>query len=186
MKLNMGCGNKRVDGFTNVDKFKTESVDEVVDLELIPWPWDDNSCDEMRFIHSMEHLGQSTNLYLSIIKEIYRVMKDGSLLIIHVTHPRSDNFLGDPTHCRPVTPQSISLFDRKLNDEWKAGGVSSATTLAHHLSVDIRIEEFQDFLHPYYQEQFTSGKINELDLSIAALTKNNVINETHIHCRIFK
>jgi hypothetical protein len=186
MKLNMGCGNKRLDGFINVDKFKTEFVDEIVDLEIIPWPWDDNSCDEMRFIHCLEHLGQSTNLFLSIINEIYRVLKDGALLTIHVPHPRSDNFLGDPTHCRPITEQSMSLFDRKLNDEWRSGGISAATTLAHYLGVDIRLENIENFLHPYWLDQLSSGKIDDLGLGVAALTQNNVIVETHMNFRIYK
>jgi len=186
MKLHMGCGNKRLDGFTNVDKFKTDSVDELVDLEIMPWPWMDNSCEELRFIHSLEHMGQSTDLYLSIIQEIYRVSKDGALLVIHVPHPRSDDYLGDPTHCRPITPQSMSLFDKKLNDEWKAGGISAATTLAHFLGVDIRIEEVQNFLHPYWHEQLASKKIKEVDLNIIAMSQNNVITETHMNLRIYK
>lgn len=52
----------------------------------------------------------------------------------------------------------MSLFDKKLNDEWKAGGISAATTLAHYLGVDIRIEQVQNFLPLYWHEQLVSGK----------------------------
>jgi hypothetical protein len=131
-------------------------------------------------------MGQSTDLYLAIIKEIYRVLKNEALLVIHVPHPRSDDYLGDPTHCRPITPQSLSLFDKKLNDEWKNGGVSAATTLAHYLEVDLRIEQIQNLLHPYWHEKLTTGKIELPELDIIAMSQNNVIVETHINLRAFK
>ena len=39
MKLNLGCGNYKMNGFVNVDKFADCEPDEVVDLEVFPWPW---------------------------------------------------------------------------------------------------------------------------------------------------
>lgn len=94
MKSHMGCRKKRLDGYINVDKFKTVTTNELVYLEITPWPWADNSCEEMCFIHVLEHMGQSTSPYLAIIKEIYRVSKDGALLVMYVTPPRSDDYLG--------------------------------------------------------------------------------------------
>jgi hypothetical protein len=186
MKLNLGCGNKKLLGFVNVDKFRTDSTDQVVDLEMTPWPWNDNSVDEIHLIHALEHIGQSSDVYLKIFQEIYRISKNNSKIKIHVPHPRHENFLGDPTHVRAITPQSLSLFDRKLNDEWKAGGTSAATTLAHFLEIDIRVESVITVLDTRWQHKLNSGTITFEQLSEAANDLNNVIAEWHITCAVVK
>ena len=62
-------------------------------LEKLPWPWADDSVQEMRFSHVLEHLGADATTYLSIIKELYRVCRDGAQIFIVVPHPRHDHFL---------------------------------------------------------------------------------------------
>jgi hypothetical protein len=186
MKLNLGCGNKKQSGFINVDKFATESTDQIVDLEIIPWPWNENSISEIRLIHVLEHLGQSSEIYLGIIKEIYRICKNGATVTIHVPHPRHDNFIGDPTHVRAVTPQSLSLFDKSLNDAWKTEGISAATTLAHFMRVDIRVSSVTTVLDYRWQKKLNSGEMTIEEIAIAANDLNNVISEWHIECTIMK
>ena len=74
LKLNLGCGNNKYDGFLNVDKFGEPDIN--WDLEKFPWPWEDNSVDEIRIIHVLEHLGKDTETYFNIFKEIYRISVD--------------------------------------------------------------------------------------------------------------
>lgn len=186
MKLNLGCGNKRLAEFINVDKFPTESTDQVLDLEVRPWPWAENSTSEIRLIHVLEHLGQSSDVYLGIMQEIYRVCRHGATVTIHVPHPRHDNFIGDPTHVRAVTPQSLSLFDKSLNDEWKLGGISAATTLAHFMNIDIRVISVITILDYRWQQKLDSGEVTLEKVAEAANDLNNVISEWHITCQIIK
>ena len=47
-KLNLGSGDKKIDGFLNVDKFDTFKPDIVHDLETFPYPFNDNEIDEIR------------------------------------------------------------------------------------------------------------------------------------------
>ncbi|MGK7880982.1 MAG: hypothetical protein AB4060_12905, partial [Crocosphaera sp.] len=41
LNLNLGCGAKRRENYLNVDKFGEPDLK--VDLEELPWPWEDNS-----------------------------------------------------------------------------------------------------------------------------------------------
>ena len=38
MRLNLGCGRKRMTGWVNVDKVRLYQPDQIVDLERFPWP----------------------------------------------------------------------------------------------------------------------------------------------------
>lgn len=73
MKLNLGCGSKSIDGFVNVDKYPTITTDMIFDFEKTLLPWKSSTIEEVHFIHSLEHMGQTTECYLSIIKELYRI-----------------------------------------------------------------------------------------------------------------
>jgi len=186
MKLNLGCGSKTIEGFVNVDKFPTATTDLVFDLEKTPWPWEADSVDEIRLIHSLEHMGQDTNTYLNIFKEIYRVCRKDAVVVIHVPHPRHDNYLGDPTHVRPITPQSLSLFDAELNREWQAGGVSAATPLALYIGVDFQTVETISVLDPAYHEQYARNELSDDEIGRLARELNNVISEYHLKLRVRK
>ena len=180
MKLNLGCGSKKEPGFLNVDKFQTSATDVVFDLEITPWPWASDSVNEIRFIHSLEHMGQATDGFLAIVKEVYRICRDGAKVIIHVPHPRHDNYLGDPTHVRPITPQMLTLFNKQLNSQWVAGGVSAATPLGIYIDVDFFIQSVMNVLEEKYFNLHSEGKMSSAELEDLAREKNNVISECHI------
>jgi hypothetical protein len=180
MNLNLGCGNRRKQNFINVDKYLTDATDLTFDLETFPWPWDDNSTDEIHLIHCLEHLGANPEVYLKIIQECYRICKNDSIIRIEVPHPRSDDFLGDPTHVRAITPQSLTLFDKQLNLKWKAEGVSAATPLALYLRVDFYIVDQKILLTPKYHTALNAGQMTLDQISIKASELNNVISEFHI------
>ena len=85
------------------------------DLEKFPWLWKDNSVDEIRLIHLLEHLGKDVDIYFNIFKELYRISKDGTLITIFVPNFRHDFFFNDPTRVRVITPDSLLLFSKSLN-----------------------------------------------------------------------
>ena len=116
MKLNLGCGAKILNGYVNVDKFDYYDVDKVHDLEVFPYPFDDDVVDEIMLSHVLEHIGQDPDVFNEIIKEFYRICKNNALINIHVPHPRHDDSISDPTHVRPITLLGLSLYDKALND----------------------------------------------------------------------
>jgi len=185
MKLNLGCGYNKVNGYINVDLSPECQPDLVCDLEKLPWIWLDNTIDAVRFNHSLEHIGQQTDVFLGIMKELYRVCKNNSKIEINVPHPRHDNFIGDPTHVRIITPQLLSLFDKSLNDEWKKLGAAN-TPLAHYLGVDFFISNLSLTLDEPYSTMYSSGQISQTDLDTILRERNNIASEYRIEMSVRK
>jgi hypothetical protein len=185
MKLNMGCGHNKQQGYVNVDLSAACKPDVVWDLEQFPWPWHDNSAEVVRFVHSLEHIGENSKTFLRIIQELYRICKNGAHIEIRVPHPRHNDFLNDPTHVRTITPDMFTLFDRQLNDHFKKAGWSN-TTLAHYLDVDFVLESHQAILCEPYSTQLRDGTITQGDVEAMARELNNIASEYHINLRVRK
>ena len=47
MKIDFGCGKNKKSGFIGVDILKLEGVDIVDDLSITPYPFKDNTADEI-------------------------------------------------------------------------------------------------------------------------------------------
>lgn len=186
MRLNLGCGMRHREGFLNVDRFPQCRPDALVDLESLPWPWPDDCAEEVSLIHCLEHLGQSTEVFLGIFRELYRICRDGATVEIHVPHPRHDFFLGDPTHVRPITPETLSLFDRQLNDHWEATGSSAATPLGRYLGVDFAITSVTTLLDEPYAGMLARGELSQEQAALWMRERNNVATEHRILLQVRK
>src|SRR5258708_23591362 len=185
MKFNMGCGRRKLAGYINVDASEQCDPDQVIDLERTPWPWPSDVATEVRFIHSLEPLGGDPKVFLAMMQELYRVASDGCEIVIHVPHPRHDNFLGDPTHVRPITEQLLSLFDRSLNDAWKEAGGAN-TPLAHYTGVDFEIVSRRIILDEPYFGQLQRGEVSEAEMARLVRTHNNIARELQFVLRARK
>lgn len=78
MRLNIGCGNRRIEGYTGVDVVPRSGADIVAPADKIPLP--DGCADEVMAIHLIEHVLpwrlQAT------LNEWARLLKPGGLLVI--------------------------------------------------------------------------------------------------------
>lgn len=79
IKLNLGCGNKPLKGYFNVD-IGSESCDIAWDVRTIPL--DDNKVEEIISAHLFEHL--SNHEVRNVLKEWRRVLKPGGRLILEM------------------------------------------------------------------------------------------------------
>ena len=82
LKINIGCGDRKRDGYLNVDVCGTP--DKVVDLSVFPWPFEDNSVDEVLSEHFLEHCVDFEKTMI----EINRILKPGGINHFRVPHFR--------------------------------------------------------------------------------------------------
>ena len=83
MRLNLGCGERKKDGYVNVDL--CGNPDQRVDLSVFPWPWENDSCDEVYSEHFLEHVAD----YEKTVLEMHRILKPNGVLHFKVPHHRS-------------------------------------------------------------------------------------------------
>jgi hypothetical protein len=179
LNLNLGCGYRKRDGWVNVDAAPACDPDVILDIEKLPWPWPDDSVERVAFIHSLEHMGRDPAVFLGIMKELYRVCRNGAEIEIVVPHPRHDNFLGDPTHVRIITPHMLEHFNREQCDRIKREGGSN-TPFAHYLDVDFIVASTSKSLDEPYFTQYREGKLSGADLERMERELNNVVAQYEI------
>lgn len=176
MKLNIGCGYNKHDGFINIDKDKNCNPDLVLDISKDKLPFEDNSVDIVLATHVLEHIGEG---YFHLIKEIYRVCKNGSQFVVAVPHPRHDNFFGDPTHVRVIVPEQFRLMNKELNDQWIAEGWANSC-LGHYLNVNYEIKNLEYMPDDQYKH------LSEKELYKIHKMYNNVISEYRMIIEVIK
>jgi hypothetical protein len=176
MKLHLGCGHKILKGYINIDiKGK---VDIIHDLNVTPYPFEPNSIDEVLMVHVLEHLGKDSETYFSIWKELYRICKHNAIIDITVPHPRSDNFINDPTHVRIVTPSGLLMFSKAFNNECIRNNYSNST-FGLDYDVDFEIVESKHNVNQNWKEM-------QFDPSFAIQHYNNVVDEYQIKLKVIK
>ena len=177
MKLNLGCGQNRLDGYVNADREPVVEPDVVMDLEEFPWPFEDHSVDEVVANHVLEHVGASAGVFIGIMQELYRVCRGGAHIRIAVPHPRHDNFIDDPTHVRAITPMTLQLFSRRNCLEWKRLGAANSP-LALYAGVDFELRDVQVVVDPSYESR--------PDLKELVAHSNNVATEYRYVLEVIK
>jgi ubiquinone/menaquinone biosynthesis C-methylase UbiE len=99
LKIDIGCGKNKCQGFTGMDSIAFEGVDIVHDVRITPWPFEDGQVDEVHSSHFLEHLTGEQRV--AFFNELYRVMKPGATARIITPHWSNERAYGDPTHQWP-------------------------------------------------------------------------------------
>lgn len=114
LRLNLGSGAVRREGFLSVDMLKLPNVDVVHDLRMMPWPFEDESVIEVWCSHFLEHLtGQER---LAFFNELWRIMPWGARATIITPYWESARAYGDLTHKWPPVTEMLWFYLRK---EWR-------------------------------------------------------------------
>jgi len=113
MKLDIGCGKNKKEGFIGVDQYAMEGVDVVMDVRQ-KWSYDDNSVEEVHCSHFLEHLTGPERV--RFYNELFRVLKPGAKATIITPHWASNRAYGDPTHQWPPVAEMAFYY---LKQEWR-------------------------------------------------------------------
>jgi hypothetical protein len=184
-KLNMGCGFKKLNDHWNVDLEKKCNPDQVVDLEVTPWPYEDNFFERITADNILEHLGQSPRQFTNIMKEMYRVSQDQAEWYICVPHHRCDLHWDDYTHVRTLTEKTFRMFDQAVNVDSIRRGLSDSTFGIMH-DIDIQVVDVSYNLVNYWKELQQEGMIGAKQLNINLNTMSNVCESINIFARVHK
>ena len=106
MKIYFGCGKHKVEGFIGVDKLVLPSVDIVHDMNIFPYPFSDNSVDEVLLFNIIEHLPDTVR----VMEEIWRICKNAGIIKISVPYYNSPGAFQDPTHLTFFTEHTFDYF----------------------------------------------------------------------------
>jgi len=79
MKLNLGCGTSRIEGFINVDIDASLSPEQCWDFTK-SFPVDSNSVEVVTLYHVIEHISKANRDF--ILSEIHRVLQPEGLFIV--------------------------------------------------------------------------------------------------------
>lgn len=82
VKLNLGCGAFKKEGYVNLDCCDSLKPDVVHDLNKFPYPFENNRFEFIEADHVLEHLSDP----FGAMKELNRILKAGGELIIKVPH----------------------------------------------------------------------------------------------------
>lgn len=125
-ELLIGCGNSRHkkiyteddspswSNLTTIDIDPNCGADVIHDLNVTPWPFEDDTFDEIHAYEVLEHLGKQGDYvsFFAQFSEIYRILKPGGLLIGTTPAFRSRWVWGDPGHTRYFGPESLVFLDQ--------------------------------------------------------------------------
>ncbi len=161
IRINVACGQIKMDGFIGIDKAKTDATDIIHDLETYPWPIEDNSVDEILCSHFVEHVKD----LIKFVDEMHRIMKQGAKATIIAPYYANMRAIQDPTHVRSICEATFLYF----NEGWR-----KANKLEHY-----SIASDFDFSYGYSVSPEWTNRSEEARV-FAMKHYINVINDIHV------
>ena len=108
-RINLGCGNRIMDDCINHDvAAHRPEIDIVFDLNVIPYPLEDNQFERVYLWSVIEHLKPTP---LETLNEIWRILKPGGILELKFPLPTSPTYHDDLTHRWANTIEAYEVVD---------------------------------------------------------------------------
>ncbi len=123
-----GCGNRRDkrmdpteagnfawDELVTLDHDPNCGADMLHDLEDLPWPFADDTFDEIHLYCVLEHIGRQGDYraFFAQFAELYRIVKPGGF-VCGLCPSRTDKWAwGDPSHTRIIQPETLVFLSQE-------------------------------------------------------------------------
>lgn len=92
--LDLGCGSKKFPGSVGLDISSDTDADIVHDLDVLPWPIEDERFDQVLMMDVLEHVAEP----IAVMNEVNRICRPGARIHIRTPHFSSLLAYSDPTH----------------------------------------------------------------------------------------
>ena len=104
--LDVGCGINKFPGSIGIDRNPASRADVLCELDRLTYPFRDNSFDELRAIHVIEHVTD----VIATIEEFHRIVRPGGIIRIETPHYSDHSSFCDPTHKNHLNSFSFRYF----------------------------------------------------------------------------
>jgi len=140
-KLNVGCGEFKKEGYVNLDWVESVNPDVVHDMNVFPYPFEDNTFDLIEADHVLEHMEDP----FGIMRELHRISKNDASVVIRVPH--FSRGFSHPEHKRGFDV-TFPLYFKK---DFRGGYMG--------VEYDIKRVKFSWFAQKYLKKQVLPGPI---------------------------
>jgi SAM-dependent methyltransferase len=111
-KLDLGCGKNKKTGFLGVDFSSDVGADIVHDLNVYPYPFEDNSVFEIFTSHFIEHVASIEKF----MDECWRMLVPMGTITLLAPYYSSVRAWQDPTHVRPISEMTFLYYSKEWRD----------------------------------------------------------------------
>lgn len=182
-RLNMGCGYLKHDGFVNADISTMVNPDVVVDFSKPKWEaFKDNEFNHIVAKDILEHIPGD---FCNVIKEMYRISKNGAIWELQFPHHRCDHAVNDPTHIRMLTQSAFQMFDRVVLQRLHKEGRSESMLGFEH-GVDIQVCEVNYEFIDFWKDKVKKGEMTIDQLYENLNFYNNVAESVKVLIQVHK
>ena len=119
IKLNLGTGKRKLEGYVNIDNRPEVDPDVVCDV-IEGLPYHDNSINEVRAFDFLEHIPLGKTI--KAIEDIYRVLKPGGFFEHFTPSTDGRGAFQDPTH---LSFWNINTWIHYTNKQWNVYGIKA-------------------------------------------------------------
>jgi SAM-dependent methyltransferase len=135
LRLHLGCGLTRHEGWLNCDYIDTEYAECVFDVQKT-WPFPDNSVHEIYASHMLEHLRDHDAFF----NEAWRVLHPNGSLMVRLPHGHHRAAWWDVEHIRPWFPETFAYLQPGYAESIRNPQHSTRTAFFGIETIDQRVD----------------------------------------------